>query len=203
MGGAKYESTEGEYIVVGSLGLLMYCTLATILTSSFRRGNKNEMTFYFFVCMAATCALELPRFVTMLISRSYTSKFGYISHLFASAFFFAGFSCVCYQWKGLLKLGTYSTLVYSARGIVVTNILFGCIEVLSIIVCALSNSLEDYFNSYSFEIFTFVDASKNLVFAGFLAYYGNISSVFVMFKYPFISFISFRSPLNFTVLEIS
>jgi hypothetical protein len=176
--GAKYESTPEEFLIVGLVGLLMYTALGVVVAASFRRGNRNEMTYYFFLSMSAMCVLELPRFIAMLATRDYTSKTGYIFHLLASSAFFAGFSCVCYQWKGLLRLGTYSTLVYSARGIVLSNTVFGCIEVVAIMICAFSESLDGYFRSYSFEIFTFVDAFKNVVFAGFLAYYGKTSIPF-------------------------
>lgn len=172
MSGASYQSGPEEYLYVGIMGLVLYLALGTVVTVSFMRGNKNEMTYYFFLCMTAMCALELPRFIAMMATREYSSKLAYISHLLASAAFFAGFSCVCYQWKGLLRLGTYSTLMYSARGIVISNAVFGCVEVVAMLFCALARSLNGYFNSYSFQIFTFVDAFKNVVFAGFLSYYG-------------------------------
>lgn len=175
MGEVEYESTPEEYLIVGSLGFILYVVLGVIVSVSFQRGNRNEMTYYFFLCMTVMCVLELPRFIAMLATREYTSKLGYICHLLASSAFFAGFSCVCYQWKGLLRLGTYSTLVYSARGIVLSNTIFGCVEIVAIMICAFSTSLNGYFNSYGFEIFTFVDAFKNVVFAGFLAYYGETS----------------------------
>lgn len=176
---ARYESGPLEILYVGICGLLLYVSLGIVVSFSFYRGNRNEMTYYFFLCMCTMCVLETPRFIAMIVSRAYDSKTGYIFHLLASSAFFAAFSCVCYQWKGLLRLGTYSTLVYSARGIVVSNAVFGCVEIIAIIMCALSDSLNDYFDSYSFEIFTLVDALKNVVFAGFLTYYGkDISFLF-------------------------
>lgn len=173
MAAGHYEPGSQEILLVGITGFVMYIAIGLTVLMSFRRGNRNEMTFYFFVCMVSMCILEVPRFAAMMVTREYTSKLGYVSHLLASSAFFAGFSCVCYQWKGLLKLGTYSTLIYSARGIVVSNAVFGCIEVVAIVSCTMAESLRSYFESISFELFTFVDAFKNVVFAGFLAYYGD------------------------------
>lgn len=167
-----YEPSQTEYLIVGIVGSLCFLVVGIVATYSFYRGNRNEMTYYFFVCMTLTCVLEEPRFIVMAVTRSYSSRTTYVCHLLASAAFFAGFSCVCYQWKGLLRLGTYSRLVYSAKGIVIVNTIFGCIDVIAVLACAFSSSLQNYFRSAIFTAFTLLDALKNVVFAAYLSYYG-------------------------------
>jgi hypothetical protein len=167
-----YEPSPAEYFVVGIVGSICFLLVGMVAVYSFYRGNRNEMTYYFFVCMILTCILEEPRFIVMAATKSYSSRTTYVCHLLASAAFFAGFSCVCYQWKGLLHLGTYSRLVYSAKGIVVVNTIFGCIDIIAVMGCSFSTSLQSYFLSPIFTAFTLLDALKNVIFAAYLSYYG-------------------------------
>jgi hypothetical protein len=168
----EYEPSASEYRAVGIFGIMLYALVIVVAIFSFAQGNSNRMTFYFFVCMTITCVLEQPRFIMMALTGSYTSVASYVSHIIATGTFFMSLSFVCYQWKGLLRLGKYSQIVYSSTGIIVTNIIFTCVEVVAIGYCATAPSLHSYFSSTSFEAFTLIETAKNAVYCGFLAYYG-------------------------------
>jgi hypothetical protein len=108
----------------------------------------------------------------MSIQENYTSRIAYCFHIISGIFFFIAFSIVCRQWSGLLQLGQYFKVVYGIRGLIVTNIVFGFVDFISMILCATSPSLQAYFDSTGFEVVTFIEGVRNCVYSMFLSYYG-------------------------------
>lgn len=68
--------------------------------------------------------------------------------------------------------GTYFRAVYGLNGLIVTNVVFAIIDVVAVIACATYSTLQAYFDSLGFEILTFIEGVRNVVYSVFLAYYG-------------------------------
>ena len=117
----------------------------------------------------------------------YASRSLYIVHIFSALFFFAAFSVVCVQWSGLLKLGTYVSVMYSMPGLIAANACFGLSDLVAMIMCGQSSSLHNFFESPYYEVYTFIDTLKNLFYSGLLAFYGAKLILKVNFSFVVIS----------------
>lgn len=116
--------------------------------------------------------LEIPRYIDMCVEGKYASRTTYCLHILAGPFFFCGFSLVTYLWSGLLELGTFSRYIYSIHGLVISNVVFLAVDIAAVILCASSSSLMGFFTSIPFEVLTIMEASRNMVYSGFIAYFG-------------------------------
>lgn len=63
-------------------------------------------------------------------------------------------------------------IFYGRDGLIAANVIFGCIDVASLCLCATSASLHAYFQSSSFRALNAVEAFKNLVYSMVLCFYG-------------------------------
>ncbi|RYH21211.1 hypothetical protein EON65_21220 [archaeon] len=90
----------------------------------------------------------------------------------AGIFFFLAFSIVCRQWSGLLQLGSYFRVVYGYNSLIVSNITFAVVDIVGIVFCATSPSLNHFFDSTGFVVITFIEGLRNCVYSIFLCYYG-------------------------------
>mmetsp|Transcript_20843 Transcript_20843/g.29977 ORF Transcript_20843/g.29977 Transcript_20843/m.29977 type:complete len:415 (-) Transcript_20843:76-1320(-) len=168
----EYKPSQDEFLVTGLFGTFLYLLLAAYIGVALRKSPKNEWTKIFFILMLLMCVFEVPRFLVIAVKMEYASRSLYIVHIVSSMFFFGAFSVVCVQWSGLLKLGVYISIVYSMGGLLTANVVFGLSDLVAIIMCGLSSSLHDFFKSSFFEAYTFIDTIKNLMYSGFLAFYG-------------------------------
>jgi hypothetical protein len=168
----QYRPSKDEFLLTGLFGAALYIFLATIILSVLLKHPKNKFSKVFFVSMLLVCLFEIPRFLSIAITTNYQSKLFYIFHLFSSIFFFGAFTIVCLQWSSLLKLGTYVSIIYSFKGVLISNLLFILIDIIAMIVCGLSSSLHSFFRSTFFEWFTFLDTFKNLLYSSLLFFYG-------------------------------
>jgi hypothetical protein len=64
------------------------------------------------------------------------------------------------------------SVMYSMPGLLLANAAFGLSDVVAMIVCGQSNSLNSFFQSSYYEVYTFIDTLKNLFYSGLLAFYG-------------------------------
>jgi hypothetical protein len=168
----EWMPTKGEFLTAGILGIILYLSLAGVATYILRKGLKSKTCRRFFACVIIMSALELPRYLELTAAQSYQSRICYAFHILAGTFFFVSFSIVCYQWAGLLQLGTYVKMIYSMRGLMLANAAFAAIDIASVVMCLASSSLQAYFDSTAYEIFTFIEGLRNVTYSTFLAYYG-------------------------------
>ncbi len=168
----QYYPLSGEYIATGVIGILVYVGIVYLSAVSIFLGIKSKSTKRFFVSVILMGILELPRYLAMAIQGSYVSQAAYCFHILSGIFFFIAFSIVCRQWSGLLQLGSYFRVVYGVHGLIISNVVFAVIDVIAVILCATSSSLQAYFTSTGFEILTFIEGVRNCVYSVFLAYYG-------------------------------
>mmetsp|Transcript_16593 Transcript_16593/g.28088 ORF Transcript_16593/g.28088 Transcript_16593/m.28088 type:complete len:646 (-) Transcript_16593:1855-3792(-) len=168
----QYHPLPGEFVATGLVGLILYTVVIYFAVESVKKGIKSKSTKRFFYCVICMALLELPRYFVMAVQRSYTSTVAYCFHLLAGIFFFVAFSIVCRQWSGLLQLGSYFRAVYGLRGLVASNISFAVVDVVAVVACASASSLYAFFNSTQFEVITFIEGVRNVVYSTFLAFYG-------------------------------
>jgi hypothetical protein len=168
----QYYPLPQEDLATGLIGILLYFMIIYFSISSMVLGFRSKSTKRFFASVMIMSVLELPRFFSLAVDRSYSSKTTYCFHLVAGIFFFLAFSIVCRQWSGLLQLGSYFRVVYGYHGLVISNVIFGIIDIISVGICASMHSLEEFFDSSAFEVITLIEAFRNCVYSAFLAYYG-------------------------------
>ncbi|KAJ1423693.1 hypothetical protein B484DRAFT_104149 [Ochromonadaceae sp. CCMP2298] len=187
MGAGDDDGPDAQVCIdVGTSGVVMFSALL-LLTLFWSFCAKNKYSRRLFVSSTLMCALELPRYALLIAEEEYTSRWGYISHLLASVFFFMAFTCVIYLLHDAVDLSQASSpltslvttpenmlgsVVIDKRVVVAMNILFFLYTVLACVDCMFYGSLYDFFHkSVIFEVFTILDAVKNLVVgAAFLAY---------------------------------
>jgi hypothetical protein len=168
----QYYPLPIEYLYIGVLGIILYCSIIYLSISSMILGFRSKSTKRFFASIMIMSILELPRYFSLAITESYTSKTTYCFHIIAGIFFFLSFTIVCRQWSGLLQLGSYFRVVYGYHSLIISNITFAIMDIISVGFCAASHSLNSYFDSDSFEVITFLEGMRNCVYSIFLAYYG-------------------------------
>jgi hypothetical protein len=168
----QFSPSKEEVQATGSIGIIIYLCLLLFALYSIKQGFKSKTSKRFFVVIALLCVLELPRYFGLAVQQAYSSTALYSLHILANSVFFISFSIVCYQWSGLLKLGTYFKLFYGIKGLIAANLTFTVIDIVAVAVCVLSTNLDKYFSSFFFEIFTFIEAVRNVIYSGFLTYYG-------------------------------
>lgn len=168
----QYFPLPGEYLATGVVGILIYTLIVYLSVQSIVLGIKSKSTKRFFIAIIIMSTLEFPRYVCLAVQENYSSKVAYSFHILAGIFFFIAFSIVCRQWSGLLQLGSYFNAIYGLNGLLVANITFAVVDILSVVMCAMSPTLFDYFSSTGYEIVTFIEGIRNCVYAVFLSYYG-------------------------------
>jgi hypothetical protein len=183
MGEFNEETPSGdEFMVTGLFGACLFMLLAMINLHALYNSPKNKLTRYFFILMLLMSLLEIPRYLNLAMYRAYDSRFFYSIHMLASLLFFAAFSIVCIQWTGLLKLGSLLSVLYSMRGLLIANTAFGICDIVGIILCGVAPSLHEYFRSYGYEVYVFIDTFKNLFYSSFLSFYG-LKLIMKLYRY--------------------
>lgn len=165
------DATSDEYIAVGVMGIFIITALLGVTSFSMYTGMKPG-TELFFLFSLSMCILEYPRYFTMAITNSYESKIAYSIHLTATIAFFASFSIVCRHWSSLLNMDHLSVKLYGTKELLIANIFFAVLDIISISLCMASPSLQEFFNSPGFLFITLVEALKNLAYSSFIWYYG-------------------------------
>jgi hypothetical protein len=167
-----YYPPPQENVATGVIGILIFMFIASLCVTSILQGFKSLSTRQFFITMLVMSLFELPRYFDLAVDASYTSIACYCFHIVAGPFFFLGYSIVCWQWSGLLELGSYFKAVYGYNGLLVVNVAFVIIDFTGLIICATCPSLATYFASTAFVVLTFLEACRNLIYSSFLSFYG-------------------------------
>lgn len=167
-----YYPPSQENVATGVIGILIFMLIAGLCVTSILQGFKSQSTQQFFITILVMSIFELPRYFALAVDAQYTSVTCYCFHIVAGPFFFLGYSIVCWQWSGLLELGSYFKAVYGYNGLLVVNVAFVITDFTGLIICATSPSLAAYFASTAFIVITFLEACRNLVYSTFLTFYG-------------------------------
>jgi hypothetical protein len=133
---------------------------------------KTLQVFSFYVAIAMCGIFELPRFYAIAVTGKYHCQACYSMHLLGGAFFFVAYSIVAYQWSGVLVFTTYAHNIFNIRGLLVLNVVFGIMDIISAAMCSEAASLHDYFASNFYLVQTLLEAIKNLLFSLTLFYFG-------------------------------
>lgn len=160
-----------EYRLVGIIGLVLSCIIAVCCILGYKHA-KPPIPRYFFLSLLAMSLLEAPRYVQFIVTRDYRNTVCYGFHILAGYAFFLCLTLVCLMWGGLLELGTYSTVLYSKRGLMIANFLFFVIVMVATIVCFDSKNLFSYFDSKYYTFYTLTEMVINFVYSVLIAYYG-------------------------------
>ena len=164
--------TSAEFMLTGAFGLGLFACLLLHALWTLRRGVKSKGSRLFFWAIVLMTLLEFPRYMELALAGQYDSRVCYSFHILAGTCFFAAFSVVSHQWSGLLSLASYFRIVYGRNALIGSNVMFAIVDAISILMCLLSESLEVYFLSDAFSVITLIEALRNCVYAGFLAYFG-------------------------------
>jgi len=170
-----YYPLRGEVLAVGIVGVTLYGLILCYALCYYRRRRlKHDLTMkYFFLSTLFCVALELPRYVMLIVDESYSSRAAYSLHLVSNIPLFVSFSCVILQWSRVLVLSPLArNALYSLPALVASNALFSILDFLAAAFCAEATSLDAFFESSIFEWFTFLDALRNLLYSSVLAYFG-------------------------------
>lgn len=193
----QYKPTTNEFLLTGLFGTFLYFILSLIILFALLKYPKNKFSKYFFISMFLVCLFEIPRFLSIAITKNYQSKLFYIFHLISSIFFFISFTIVCLLWSSLLKLGTYMSSIYSFKGVIISNTIFIIIDIIAMIICGFSSSLHSFFRSIFFEWFIFIDTLKNLLYSTLLLFYGmKLIIKFYRYNTLELTYNLFQSDLN-------
>jgi hypothetical protein len=153
-------ASPGELYVVGLIGAVAFTSILVISSLALIHGVRSKSTQRFYMSIVAMCALECPRYMLMIVMRTYSNRIAYAAHMIAGTCFFAAFSIVCRQWSGLLQLGTYSRAMYGVQGLLIANVFFGLIDLIGACFCLVCVSLNTFFESVGFELLTTIEGEK-------------------------------------------
>lgn len=157
----------------GLMGIIIYATILVINAVTFRnRGKFSPFFLFFFSSLSVVCCFELPRYVLMLIYGKYASQVGYAFHMMASYFFFLCLTMIAHLWSTFVELGRIEAKVYSKVSLFVFNMAFLVVVLVAIVFCVSANSLDTFFDSFTFDVLTIVELVVGLIYStclGFLS----------------------------------
>lgn len=166
-----------QFFTVGIIGIILYLFVfggSIYLFISGMKSNSSLMKQLFFTMLMVMSVMEMPRYFNLALYDSYTSQSAYCCHIIAGIFFFAAFSILCHQWCTLLQAGDsfIFAVVYGKYGLLISNIGFALDDVVTIVICLQYGSLDDFFHSNDFYVFTLVEGVRNILYSSFLSYFG-------------------------------
>ena len=80
---------------IGVTGTSIFSVLTVLSFYGFIKSH-NRYSYLLFLALIFFCLLELPRYISLLVLRSYTDKICYSLHLVANSFYYLSISLVCY-----------------------------------------------------------------------------------------------------------
>lgn len=189
-------STElGAIGVVLFVPLFLFCSLA-----SFQAVNKYARSMFISAAMSNIFEIPryvaliieheyknqdayVCHMIGCLIWLFSNNKMPYFLHL-GNSFFFVSFSFACYMLHDAVDLSdllhsaptdksfSCNRIMFEKRSLVAANALFALFSVFTSIDCLQSSDLGSFFkSSESYKIYTYIDALKNIIFAGSLVYF--------------------------------
>ena len=172
-----------EYTAVGILGILLFSFILGIAVYLFwqEMGESASLTKQLFLTMLVIMSLmEMPRYYALAVTGSYDSQGAYSCHIIAGVFFFAAFSMLCKQWCEILQAGdtagrsTILVVFYGKQGLIVSNVAFIIDDIVTLGICLSCASLDDFFHSTDFYVYTLLEGFRNIFYSALLLYYGVV-----------------------------
>lgn len=159
--------TFGVGIVGVSLfGIICFLAMYNLTIAS------QPLAILFFFTMTIMSVLECPRYIVMIATKEYESTYAYSCHILASCLYFMCVSLVCFMWARLLELGKYSNVLYSKWGVVTINITVSILALTMSVLCIMSSSLQNFFESTAFIIYTLSEVIALTFYTGVVALFG-------------------------------
>lgn len=165
-------------IVVFSL--ILFASVAAFYFSHHRYSKR------LFLCSTLVCVLDLPRYIALVIEKSYTSKICYTLHMTSSLFFYLSFTSVCYLLHDGVEIKTSASpmyiqsesnrcwrLIFGRKTLIGSNLIYATLVLVTSIFCLRATSLSSFFdNSIMYLVFTLYDGTVNLMYAFSLSVFG-------------------------------
>eukprot|EP01035_Chromulina_nebulosa_P036067 gene36067-48536_t len=144
-------------------------------------GVGSSLTKQLFLTMLIIMSfMEMPRYYALAVTGSYDSQGAYTCHIIAGVFFFAAFSMLCRQWCEILQAGdtagrsTILVVFYGKQGLIVSNVAFIIDDIVTLGICLSYASLDDFFHSTDFYVYTLLEGFRNIFYSALLLYYGAV-----------------------------
>ena len=173
-----------EYTLDGILGILLFSLIIGIAVYLFHQemnGGGPSLTKQLFLTMLILMSLmEMPRYYALAVTGNYDSQGAYSCHILAGVFFFAAFSMLCKQWCEILQAGdtasrsTILVVFYGKQGLIISNVVFIIDDIITLGICLSSASLDDFFHSSDFYVYTLLEGFRNIFYSALLLYYGVV-----------------------------
>jgi hypothetical protein len=165
-----------SFFVSGIVGTCLFSQLLFGALYNLYRAQKmgKKLISSFFASMIVYSALEIPRYVFMIVQREYTSKVGYCLHVAAVGCYFVALSVICFSWMFLLFIEKQDRMdiklkkrtIYVANGVLFVFIL------LSVYFCVTAHSLDSYFHSKFYLIYMIVEVVLFLFYNSAVVFFG-------------------------------
>jgi hypothetical protein len=162
-----------SYETTGFLGVVIFTSIFGINIIAFSYRRKFSSFFVaFFSFISLLCLLELPRYILMMKRSEYESQGGYSCHLMASYLYFLCLTMIAHLWSTFVELGPIESRVYSKTSLAFCNVLLLALVLTAVVFCSTAESLEEFFDSFTYAVFTIVELAVNLMYTtclGFLS----------------------------------
>jgi len=163
------EPSAQAYETTGFVGIVIFTSIIVINTLAFRHRAKYSPFFIaFYSFISILCVLELPRYLLMMLNGEYKSQGGYSLHIMASYLFFLCLTMIARLWSTFVELGPIETKVYSKVSLGLCNALFLALVLISIAVCLLADSLDEFFDSSTYFALTIGELVVNFIYTSCL-----------------------------------
>lgn len=164
-----------SFFISGIVGSVLFSLLLAGAIYHFYRCRRMGKTFIssFFASMIVYSALEIPRYVIMIVQRSHTSKVGYCLHVIAVGVYFVALSIICFSWMFLIYIEKQDKvdITIKKRSIYIANgVLF--VFILLIYFCATAHSLEGYLHSTFYLVYMVVEVVLFLFYNSAVVFFG-------------------------------
>lgn len=173
---------------IGICGVVLFGILLILSVLAFIASTRHKYSKRIFGFACLMCIFELPRCIALIVQKKYEDQITYILHMFANLFFFMSFTFVCLllheaidlskttsplRSKIILKKSKIETILLTKHSLYITNAIFFIIIIIAAVYCGLASSLFSFFkHDVMYEVYTYFDIIKNLVFSFALLYFG-------------------------------
>ena len=167
----EFQPLPEEFLAVGIFGLMLF--LSIIITVAYLQSHsKTLQNRLFYLSLALTAVLELPRYALMAKNKDYLSTSGYALHILAGIFFFICLAIIAKTFADILELGALSKMIYGKKGLTIAVIVHIAVNLSALIYCSQSKSLGSFFESIYYRFYVMFDITQNLFYSCVLTVFG-------------------------------
>jgi hypothetical protein len=170
----EFYPSPAQYIACGSIGVVLFFILmiSAVYLLLYKTPPKNKDSFYFYICITIMSICELPRYFDMIADGSYNCKVCYSFHIIADLLYFVCLAIVILKFVHILELGPLTSVFYTRRGMIIAVVIQAIINFCAYVYCLNSSSLDAFFNSTMFAVFTVFDIVQNFLYTAVLSMHG-------------------------------